>query len=201
MPLNQFIGSGATNANVFISKLKTTNSQAIKGTKLPEFNNYTVEQIQEMEHQYPFFTQIKTEPKSSNTEQFRLSVKRPDQFEDPKKLSQYISVLDEHELGSSVDRNLYKSASHTRSSTRGRFQSDPDMAKAVKTSAELSRKENENLISRNESLKELLAKANEKEMRSLRGRKESHIAIDDLIKKEMARKEKKLEIQSRRMLR
>ena len=52
------------------------------------------------------------------------------------------------------------------------------MAKAVKTSAELSRREHKSLLSRNQSLKDMLAKSSEKEMRSLSRRRESRLLID-----------------------
>ena len=92
--------------------------------------------------------------------------------------------------GSSIDQSQHKSASHARCNTRGRFQSDPDLIRAVKVSAELNRREHRKLLSRNVALKDSLDKSSEKEERSLSRRRETRRLIDELVKKGMAKRER-----------
>ena len=104
IPVNNFFGTSTSfaAAKVSTSQEKPSGSKGIQGTQVSE-RSLTPEQQQEIEHQYPFLTKIKTEPQQTNAKSFRLRVKRPDQFEDPKKLSEYIVVKDENEIISSAD--------------------------------------------------------------------------------------------------
>ena len=119
----------------------------------PQRQRMVTEDIQEdIEHKYPFKTQIKGDSLSINTKSMRVSVKKPSQFDDPHKLSRGQVTAPTH---AGVDLPYTQSRS-SRAKTLGLFATDPQRTAVTKHEGEHQVKGRNELLRRNQRMKDYL---------------------------------------------
>ena len=103
------------------SKLLFQSENSSQVILMPEKQKVIDEEIaEEIEHRFPFQTQVKGDSFSINTVPMRVSVKRPGEFDDPHKLSKG------HVVSKSTGVDLpYTMNRNSRTKTQGLFATDP----------------------------------------------------------------------------
>ena len=130
-----------------------SSSQVVVGVPTGKHEVITDETLEEIEHKYPFQTQIKGDNFSINTMPVRVSMKRPSEFDDPHKFSkgQVKAINTGIDLPYTLNRG-------SRAKTQGMFATDPQRAAINRNEGEQSRKGRIELLKRNQRMKDYLDK-------------------------------------------